>query len=352
MIRYRRLITAFALLVGVNFALAAGYWLINLERTNADGSEIGYLQCLYMTVISTFTVGYGELVPVVTSLDRIYTMLVIAIGLGAMGYGLSQMTAFIVEGELQEIFGRRKMERSIAALRGHFLVCGTGDVGQYVVRELLATKRPFVAIDQDLEQLKKLAAERPLLYLAGDATDEAVLAKAGIKEAAGVMCALPNDRDNLVLAMTCRLANPTLRIVAKTHDVKLSQRISSAGADAVVSPQFIGGMRLVSEMVRPTVVSFLDLMLRDMEKNMRVEEVRIEGGSALAGQRLCDQLIAKSNVLVMAVQAVQSSKFTYVPASETSLAPGMTLVVLGNADDVEKMRELASPGRVQGEPGL
>lgn len=346
MIRYRRLLIAFALLIGVNLALATGYWLINQGRTNADGSEIGYLQCLYMTVISTFTVGYGEFVPVTTPMDRIYTMLVIVIGLGTMGYGLSQMTAFIVEGELQEIFGRRKMEKRIAALRDHFLVCGAGDVGQYVIQELLATKRPFVAIDSDAERLKKLAATKPILYLAGDATDEAVLAKAGIKEAAGVMCALPNDRDNLVLAMTCRMANPKLRIVAQSHDVKLSQRIKSAGADAVVSPQFIGGMRLVSEMVRPTVVSFLDLMLRDMEKNMRVEEVRIEAGSLLAGQRLYDQGIARSNALVMAIQEPRSSTFIYVPASETVLAPGTTLVVLGDADDVAKLREMAAPAKV------
>jgi voltage-gated potassium channel len=345
MMRYRRLLIAFALLVGVNFALATGYWVMNQDRTNPDGSEIGYLQCLYMTVISTFTVGYGEFVPVTTPTDRIYTMLVIVLGLGTMGYGVSQMTAFIVEGELREIVGRRKMEKSIAALRDHFLVCGTGDVGQYVIEELIATKRPFVAIDVDEEQLKKLAAAKPVLYLAGDPTDEAVLAKAGIKEAAGVMCALANDRDNLVLAMTCRLANAKLRIVAQAQDVKFSQRIKSAGADAIVSPQFIGGMRLVSEMVRPTVVSFLDLMLRDLDKNMRIEEVQVETGSPLVGQTLQDEGIAQSEVLVMAIQELGASRFQYVPAAETRLMPGHTMVVLGDVEHVARLRALAAPTR-------
>ena len=149
------------LIAGVNLTLAGGYWIINQERTNQDGSEIGYVQCLYMTVVSTFTVGYGELVPVTTTADRLYTMFVIVLGLGTMGYALSQMTAFVVEGDLKDIIERRKMEKSIAALRDHCLVCGTGDVGRYVIEELLATKRPFVALDTDEAQVKKLAAKQP-----------------------------------------------------------------------------------------------------------------------------------------------------------------------------------------------
>jgi voltage-gated potassium channel len=338
MARYRRLIIAFVLIAGVNLALAGGYWLINQGRTNPDGSEIGYLQCLYMTVISTFTVGYGEFVPVTTAPDRVYTMLVIMVGLGTMGYALSQMTAFVVEGDLKEIIERRKMEKSIAALRDHFIVCGTGDVGHYVIDELLATKRPFVAVETDEAQLRKLSAAQPFPYIVGDATDEAVLAQAGIAVAAGVMCALPNDRDNLVLAMTCRQINPRARIVAKAHDIKLSQRIKSAGADSVVSPQFIGGMRLVSEMVRPTVVSFLDLMLRDMDKAMRVEEVQVQAGSTLAGTKLVERIIANSNVLVMALKAPGADKFLYVPSSEATLEPGCTLIVLGETDAVASLR--------------
>jgi voltage-gated potassium channel len=116
MVRYRRLIIAFALLVGVNFIFATGYWLMHRGRLNPDGTEIGYLQCLYMTVISTFTVGYGEVVPVVTPMDRIYTMLVIVLGLGTMGYGVSQMTAFIVEGDLNEIVGRRRALQPCATI--------------------------------------------------------------------------------------------------------------------------------------------------------------------------------------------------------------------------------------------
>jgi voltage-gated potassium channel len=251
MARYRQLVVAFVLLVGVNLVLAGGYWLINQDRTNPDGSPIDFLQCLYMTVISTFTVGYGEVIPVVTPADRIYTMLVIVLGLGTMGYGVSQMTAFLVEGELRGILERRKMDKQIMAMRDHVVVCGTGDVGAYIIEELLATQRPFVAVDTDEEQLRRLSDGQRFPYVAGDATDEEVLARAGIKAAAGVVCALEGDSDNLVLAMTCRMNNPKIRIVAKCQDVKLSQRIKNAGADAVVSPQFIGGMRLVSELVRP-----------------------------------------------------------------------------------------------------
>jgi voltage-gated potassium channel len=129
--------------------------------------------------------------------------------------------------------------------------------------------------------------------------------------------------------------------VAQSQDIKLAQRIKNAGADSVVSPQFIGGMRLVSEMVRPTVVSFLDRMLRDMEKNIRIEEVRIEAGSPLSGQQLRDQGIAGSDVLVMAIQDPGSSRFLYVPDAGARLQPGCTLVVLGDADRVARLRVLA-----------
>ncbi|MGH8058103.1 MAG: potassium channel family protein [Candidatus Entotheonellia bacterium] len=340
--RYHRLFVAFTLLVLVNFPLATGYWFMNRGRTNPDGSEVGYIQSLYMTVISTFTVGYGEVVPIVTAWDRIYTMLVIGVGIAAIGYSVSQMTAFLVEGELQEVLGRRKMEKNIAALRNHVLVCGTGDVGRYVIEELVMTRRPLVAIDTDEDQLKKLSEERPFPYLVGDATDEAVLIQAGIKAASGVVCALPNDRDNLFLAMTCRLLNPKLRIVAKTHDVKLLQRIKNAGADTVVCPQFIGGLRLVSEIVRPTVVSFLDLMLRDRDAAMRVEEVQIEGGSPLAGRRLSEGDIAKLGLLVMAIQPPDADTFTYVPPPDAVMHPGCTLIVLGDAERVARLRAEAS----------
>lgn len=345
MARYRRLVVAFLLLVGVNFSLAVGYWLLNQGRTNPDGSAIDFLQCLYMTVISTFTVGYGEAIPIVTPADKIYTMAVIVLGLGTMGYGVSQMTAFMVEGELLGILERRKMDKRIAAMKDHFVVCGTGDVGRYVIEEMLATQRPFVAVDADEGHLKKLSEGRSFAYLIGDATDEEVLANAGIKVAAGVVCALEHDRDNLVLAMTCRMHNPKIRIVAKCHDIKLSQRIKNAGADSVVSPQFIGGMRLVSEMVRPTVVSFLDLMLRDKEKGVRVEEVRVEAGSALAGSRLVDHALADSGVLVMALQAPGATAFVYGPSSDTVLQPGSTMIVLGDTEHVRKLGALATGGR-------
>lgn len=340
--RLRHLIGVFGLLVGGNFAFAAGYWILNRTRMNPDGSPIGYIQCLYMTVVTTFTVGYGELVPIVTSFDRIYTMLVITVGIGTIGYTLSQMTAFIVEGNLQNILERRKMEKRIGMLQDHFLLCGSGDVGRYVIDELVATRRPLVVIDTDEEQLKKAIADRPILYIVGDATDEDVLLRAGAKVASGVICALQNDRDNLVLAMTCRQINPKLRIVAKAHDIKLLERLRHAGADAVVSPQFIGGLRLVSEMVRPTVVTFLDQMLRERDAAMRVEEVRIAAGSKMAGKRLNEIDLEQRGMSAMALKAPGSDTFVYVPARDSVLTVGCTIIVLGDAERVATLRTEAA----------
>ncbi len=336
---YRRLLVALAIVIGVNLLLAIGYWLLNLDRTNDDGSPITFDQCLYMTVISTFTVGYGEAVPIKTPLDRFYTMLVIFIGIAMIGFGLSQMTAFFVEGELRNLLGRLTMDQAIASLRNHFVICGLGDTGYYASVELHATKRPFVVIDPDEARLKKMAEATPFLYLVGDATDDVILEKAGIRHAAGVLCAMPNDRDNLFLAMTCRQLNRTLRIVSKVHDVHLGQRLRNAGADSVVSPQFIGGLRLVSELTRPTAVTFLDRMLRDRDTSFRIEEVRIEAGSSVAGKLLGEAGLAHSGALVMALQKPGAEQFIYVPPMDSVLEPGSTIIVLATPEQVRSLRK-------------
>lgn len=340
---YRRLLVGCAIVLGVNLALALGYWALNLDRTNPDGTPIGFVQCLYMTVISTFTVGYGEFVPVLTSLDRFYTMLVIVSGIAMIGYGLSQLTSFVVEGELKEMWERRTMERLIGAMRNHYIVCGLGETGHYAVNELVQTRRPLIAIDSDEARLKKLAIVQEFPYVVGDATDEIVLEQAGIRAALGVMCALPNDRDNLFLAMTCRQLNPKLRIVTKAEDVNLAPRVRNAGADAVISPQFIGGLRMVSELVRPTVVTFLDRMLRGREMSYRVEEIRIDPNGSMSGKRLCDLQLAQWRIVVVAVQAPGSEHFEHAPLPETVLLPGSTLVVIGEAEPLARARAAAAP---------
>lgn len=339
---YRRLFTGFTLLVGVNLSLAAGYWLLNMNRLNHDGTRIGYVQCLYMTVITTFTVGYTEAVPVVSVVDRLYTILVIVVGMGMIGYALSQVTAFLVEGELRDLLGRRTMEKMISAMREHYVVCGMGETGHYAAVELMTTRRPLVAIDSDEERLKRLAATAPFPYVVGDATDELVLDRAGIRVAAGVMCALPNDRDNWFLTLTCRQLNSKLRIVAKVEDVNLMARVKNAGANAVVSPQFIGGLRMVSEMVRPTVVTFLDRMLRDREKAYRVEEIRVDSDSRAVGKPLRDLNLTQWGILVVAIQPPGSETFDHAPSAETVLPPGATLVVLGDAEQVARARAALS----------
>ena len=338
---FRRLLIPFLVVFVVNTVLAGGYWLLYLGRNHTGGGPITYLDCLYMTVITTFTVGYGEFVPIQTSMDRIYTMLVILSGAGVIGYGVSQLTAFIVEGELRNLLGRRRMEKQLAALSEHYIVCGAGDVGHYVVVELQATKRPFVVVDLDEPRLRRMSETQPFPYLAEDATDEAVLTRAGIQRAAGIMCALPGDRDNLFLAMTARQLNPKLRIVSQAHDIKLAGRLKNAGADSVVSPQYIGGLRIVSEMVRPSVVSFLDTMLRDKTNAPRVEEVRVETGSPVAGKRLNELDLSKRKLLVMAVRPPASDKVEYVPPADTAIAAGTTLILLGDIDRVNRFREEA-----------
>jgi voltage-gated potassium channel len=259
-----------AFLMGTLLVGTVGYAIISK-------GQYSLLDCLYMTVITITTIGYGEIIDLsYNPAGRVFTMFIAFLGIGIATYVFSSITALMVEGRLKEIFWRRKMEKNTGKLRKHYIICSAGDVGFYVSNELHSTQRPYVIVDTDKTKVEKaLRIFHDLLFIEGDATDNEVLLKAGIREAAGLFAVTGDDNQNLVISLTAKQLNPGLRVVAKCNDLKNLEKIKKAGADAVVSPSFIGGLRIASEMIRPTAVSFLDVMLRDREKNLRVEEITI-----------------------------------------------------------------------------
>jgi len=339
----RRVLTALGLVVTVLVVGTVGFRVLCPPVADANGNvqPLDWLHSVYMTVISLTTVGYGESVPVAGNPAlMVFTSLFLLAGIGVMTYTFGAITAFLIEGALTDTFWKRRMNRRLARMKDHFIVCGAGETSMTAIRELLALDRAFVVVDTEIAALKELVGDSAACVVEGDATDEDVLRQAGIESACGLLASLANDRDNLFLVITARQLNSRIRVVAKVHDLANAPKFRKAGADAVASPQVIGGLRLVSELIRPTVVNFLDVMLRDKDRAIRIDEVQVAEGSRQAGSTL-DQLDLrrKFRVQVLGLREAGVQKFDYVPDPDRPIAAGTTLIVLGDAEDVAKLRK-------------
>ena len=254
-------------------------------------------------------------------------------------YATSLIVAFFVEGKLQDIIRRKKMETRINQMKNHYIICGIGSIGWYVVEEMAKTHRHFVVIEKDPKYIEILQ-KHDMVYLVGDATDDEVLLSAGIKKAKGVIASLGNDQDNLFLVLTARGLNPGLRIVTRANKEDANDKFRRAGADAVISPNYIGGMRMASEMLRPAVVSFLDVMLRDKDMTLRVEEIEVPVASSKAGKSLGQANLALHSGLIILAIKDSSGSYHFNPASGTVIKPGDFLIVMGNIEQVNKLAEI------------
>lgn len=310
-----------------------GFWA--LEAGNAS-----LWDCLYMTIITLSTVGYGEVIPMDTPM-RVFASLLILFGMGSLIYFGSTVVALWVELDMGQVRRRKRMQKKIDNLRDHVIVCGVGTTGSHVVRELVSSRRAFVMVElreERMEEIRELTGGQDALFIHGDATEDRILHIAGVDKAKGLIAALPSDKDNLFIILSARQMNPALRIIARATEKDSSAKMIRAGADQVVSPNLIGGMRIASEMIRPQVVEFLDMMLRDTEQNVRIEQVLLPAGSPYVGKLIADANIRKvADVLVIALRD-KEGRYTFNPGPGTELTADSTLVVLGSIDSVIELR--------------
>ena len=315
---YRAFAGPLAALVLAHAVGTIGYRIIG-------GPQYSLLDCLYMTFITIATIGYGEVVSLAGSTSgRIFTMVIGSVGIGIVYYMLAKMTLFLVAGEVNIAMRRRNMLKSISKLNGHYIVCGIGRVGSNVAHELSVTDRPYVVIDTNqahIDTYRERYSEA--LYLHGDASEDDILLNAGIGKAAGVFAVTGDDAKNLVITLSAKQLNPAARIVARCHEVNYIEKIRKVGADTIVSPDFTGGMRIASSMIRPQVVNFLDEMLRS-DNNLRVEEVQVPESfaeSSLGALGLRDQ-----HYVLMAVHA--GGRWQFNPQESEPVKAGNTLIVM------------------------
>jgi voltage-gated potassium channel len=228
-------------------------------------------------------------------------------------------------------------------MKDHVIVCGAGSTGRNVIEELIKTGVPVIAIDVNEVELKEIADKHPnaeYAFIVGDATDDDVIAQVNLPAARGLVAALSSDKDNLYLTVSARQDNPKCRIVARCAELSHVEKIKKSGADAVVSPNYIGGLRLVSEMLRPSVVRFLDEMMRDRRQTYRIEEVTLGESAADLGATLRDARVReKFGMTVLAVRTKEGEAWTYNPDAGVKIGPGMTLVVLGSSEQVNELKE-------------
>ena len=327
----KRLVIAFVALIIVFVIGVAGYLIIE---------KWTLVEACFMTVITLATVGYGETRPLSVP-GRVFTIFLIIGGYGILMYAVSSFTAFLVEGELKDILRRKKMQKKISELNGHYIICGADTTGSFIIEEMFKTKKEFVVIEKDKTIVNTLV-EKGLLVREGDATHDETLIDAGIKRARGLISALPSDKDNLFVVLTAKVLNPNLRIIAKAIEEESAGKLRKAGADATVSPNYIGGLRMVSEMIRPAVVSFLDTMLREKGSTIRVEDVEVVPLSSFIGKTLEELKIPqKVNLIVVAIKHPDGS-YEFNPKAASRLEEGYSLIVMGEIDQVERLRELTN----------
>jgi voltage-gated potassium channel len=316
------LLYGWALLVLVHVVGTLGYLYIG-------GPGTSWIDAFYMTFITVATIGYGEVVDLSQHPGgRLFTVGIAVVGIGTMSYLFSTFVALLLESGLNTALRRKRMLKEIAKLSGHYIVCGIGRVGSNVAQELIKTQRPLVIIESDHAALKRWLEHQPqALYLHEDAADDEVLQRAGVHNAAGVFAVTGDDSHNLMVSLSVKLLNPKARVVARLHDIRNASKARRVGADEIVSPDFTGGMRIASAMVRPHVVNFMDKMLLS-EDGLRVEEVVVPAGFAATP---LGQLLPKSrDYILMATH--EDGQWHFNPSDEHLVKPGTALVLLTQPD--------------------
>jgi voltage-gated potassium channel len=319
---FPKLRAGFAFLLLVHVIGTCGYLVIS-------GGRASVMDALYMTFITVATIGFAEVVDISHGpWGRLFTMAVGFFGIGGTWYLFSTFTAFILETNLNQAYRRRRMERTISDMSGHYIVCGIGRVGSYVADELLKTQRSFVVIDAD-EAALAAHEERTghPVKLLGDASDDDVLTRAGVARCAGVFAVTGDDSKNLVVSLSTKQLNPAARVVARVHDRRNVDKTRRAGADDIVSPDFTGGMRIASAMLRPHAVNLMDMMLHT-DTHLRVEEVVVPRGSPVASVAALGH---SRNWLLVAIRDAQL-RWNFNPTPDAGIVPGDALVVIATPE--------------------
>lgn len=325
----RIMFSLFSLFMIVLLGTLGYHWLENWN----------WFDSLYMTVITLATIGYGEIHPL-TTLGRVFTIVLIALGVTAAGFIFTTLTQVLVETQIAATFGRRKLFRDISKLKNHYIICGAGRVGIRIIDEFKKKGVDFVVIERDPIIGDRLLSQGELVLM-GDATDESVLEGANVKTARSLIAAASSDAENVYIALTARGINPDLYIVARANDQSGERQMLRAGVNKVVSPALIGSHRMAQAAMSPAVADFIELTTMTESLDLVFEQIRIEPGSTLAGKKIRDSGIrSEHNAMIVAITD-HAGKMHFNPDGNQELNIGDLLIAIGTRIGLKKLAQIA-----------
>jgi voltage-gated potassium channel len=324
----KRLILSVVLIVLIVSFGTAGY--MGIEGWN-------YLDSIYMTIITITTVGFKEIHDLSFS-GKLFTIILIISGVGTVLYALSTGAKLVLEGELQKIYGRKRLEKKLKELKDHFIICGHGRMGKIIAKELKGKNSNFVVIEKGTEIPEE---KEDILILEGDATKDDILKKAGIEKAKCLISVLPTDAENLFVVLSTRVLNPALFIVARASEEGSEQKLLRAGADRVVSPYHIGGLRIAHTVLKPAVVDFIEFATKSGNIDLQIEEITIQEGSRLSGLTLDECGIGRElGIIILAIKHL-SEGMKFNPTFRTTINVGDTLIAVGETSKLKILEDMA-----------
>ena len=309
--------------VGIVFYMAHEHW--------------DFVSSFYMVVITLSTVGFME-VQELSEAGRLFTSFLIMGGVGGFIYIAGAFAQVLIDGRLQILWGKHKMMKEISKLRGHFIICGHGRIGSVVVQEIRAEGHDVVVIEQDPELIDAMEQEG-ILCIDGDATSDAVLLSAGLLHAKSLISALTNEAANVYVTLTARQLNPDITIIARAGDRSHISRLELAGADRVVLPHFIGGLRMAQNVLRPTVTNFMELAMRG-GIDLQMEELAISSESELVNKDLIQSKIRANYDLIIIAIKKKSGEMIFNPGPKEVIDASDTLLAVGKKSNLSAIKEI------------
>lgn len=324
------------LLIGALVFGVAGYKVIY--------PDMPFEKILFMTGITLSTVGYGDVLDVQSRSVAIYfTMLLMLMGMGVVLYAISNVTAFIIEGNLRHIFRTESIKQKAKKMKDHYVICGVGKTGIHVVTEMIEINQDYIVVEQDPESIKEVLEIDPkAIIIEEDATDDLVFEKVNLASAKGLIASLSNDKDNLYITLSAKMYNPKIEVVARAFELKMFEKLKKAGADYVVSPNYIGGMRIASEILRPHVVTFLDRMLRGKDKSIRVEESKIPSSNYFVGRTIEETSFFDEAGVNILAYSEDGKTFTYNPSQHYRFKGSEVILYICDNHQREKISKFLS----------
>lgn len=296
-------------------------------------------QALFLTAETLTTVGFGD-IQVHSPMGQFILLLLMLGGVAVSVYFVGRIMAFVIEGHLADVYGRRKREKKMAELKDHVIICGAGRVGRQVINHLKADETAVVIIEQE-EELVKEFLEQGYFVIHGDATQDDILRKAGIEHARGLITALPEDALNVFVTLTAKGLNPKIQVVARMDKLESEAKLYRAGADRVISPAILSGRRMALAILKPMTIDYLDTVVHDHNLQIEIEEIEVEQGSSLTGLTLEESKI-KQNTGATVLAIIRGDNVLSNPTATDKICAGDVLIVFGLREQVERLGDVAS----------